>query len=137
MHYHRSQQASSVVELSLSPLFRRDYNSLYKGIQEFLPPQTDDKYSEQINSLLDAVSFTIPTSKSRPFNLLGIDTTPYPRPYSATLADKTFIHYPNPIKGNKPISIGHTYSVVSALPDRSETGNVHNRNSLIRRESSG
>ena len=101
-----NQQASSVVELSLNPLFRRDYNSLYKGIQEFLPPQTDDKYSEQINSLLDAVSFTIPTSKSRPFNLLGIDTTPYPRPYSATLADKTFIHYPNPIKGNKPISIG-------------------------------
>ncbi|MDJ0577679.1 MAG: transposase [Xenococcaceae cyanobacterium MO_234.B1] len=119
-----NQQAASVVELSLNPLFRRDYNSLYKGIQEFLPPQTDDKYSEQINSLLDAVSFTIPTSKSRPFNLLGIDTTPYPRPYSATLADKTFIHYPNPIKGNKPISIGHTYSVVSALPDRSETGNV-------------
>ena len=27
--------ASSVVELSENPLFRRDYNSLYKGIQEF------------------------------------------------------------------------------------------------------
>ncbi len=119
-----NQQASSVVELSLNPLFRRDYNSLYKGIQEFLPHQTDNKYSEQVNSLLDAISLTIPTSKSRPFNLLGIDTTPYPRPYSATLADKTFIHYPNPIKGNKPISIGHCYSVVCALPDRMATGNV-------------
>ncbi len=128
-----NQQAASVVELSLNPLFRRDYNSLYKGIKEFLPHQTDDKYKGQVNCLLDAVSQTIPQTKSRSFNLLGIDTTPYPRPYSATLADKTFIHYPNPIKGNKPISIGHTYSVVSALPDRSETGNVHNRNSLIRR----
>ena len=39
-----NQQAASVVELSLNPLFRRDYNSLYKGIQEFLPHQTDDKY---------------------------------------------------------------------------------------------
>ncbi len=29
--------ASSVVELSEHPLFRRDYNSLYHGIQEFLP----------------------------------------------------------------------------------------------------
>ena len=119
-----NQQASSVVELSLNPLFRRDYNSLYKGIQEFLPHQTDDKYQEQVNCLLDVVSQTIPRTKSRSFNLLGIDTTPYPRPYSATLPDKTFIHYPNPIKGNKPISIGHTYSVVSALPDRCETGNV-------------
>ena len=119
-----NSQASSVVELSLNPLFRRDYNSLYKGIKEFLPEQTDDKYSEQVNCLLDAVCLTIPKPKSRSFNLLGIDTTPYPRPYSATLAEKTFIHYPNPIKGNKPISIGHTYSVVSALPDRCETGHV-------------
>jgi hypothetical protein len=118
-----NQQASSVVELSLNPLFRRNYNSLYKGIQEFLPHQTDDKYEEQVNCLLDVVSQTIPRTKSRSFNLLGIDTTPYPRPYSATLADKTFIHYPNPIKGNKPISIGHSYSVVCALPERIETGN--------------
>ncbi len=110
--------------MSLNPLFRRDYNSLYKGIQEFLPHQTDDKYLGQVNRLLDAVSCTIPTPKFRPFNLFGIDTTPYPRPYSATLADKTFIHYPNPIKGNKPISIGHSYSVVCALPERIETGNV-------------
>ena len=28
-----NQQAHSVVELSLNPLFRRDYNSLYRGIQ--------------------------------------------------------------------------------------------------------
>ena len=119
-----NQQATSVVELSLNSLFRREHNSLYKGIQEFLPPQTDDKYEQQVNRLLAAVSFTIPPNKSRYFNLLGIDTTPYPRPYSATLADKTFIHYPNPIKGNKPISIGHSYSVVCALPERIETGNV-------------
>ncbi len=118
-----NSQAASVVELSLNPLFRRDYNSLYKGLREFLPHQTDEKYEGQVNCLLDAVSLTIPTSKFRHFNLFGIDTTPYPRPYSATLADKTFIHYPNPIKGNKPISIGHSYSVVCALPERIETGN--------------
>ena len=40
------------------------------------------------------------------------------------MADKTFIYYPNPIKGNKPISIGHSYSVVCALPSRTETGNI-------------
>ena len=85
-----NRQAASVVELSLNPLFRRDYNSLYKGIQEFLPHQTNDKYEGQVNCLLDAVSLTIPTPVSRHFNLLGIDTTPYPRPYSATLALQNF-----------------------------------------------
>ena len=116
--------ATSVVELSEHPLFRRDYNSLYKGIQEFLPHQNDDNYSQQLDYLLEAASQTIPTPVSRNFHLFGIDTTPCPRPFSATLADKTFIHYPNPIKGNKPISIGHSYSVICALPERIATGNV-------------
>ncbi len=118
-----NQQAHSVVELSLNPLFRRDYNSLYRGIQEFLPTKTDPNYAKRIETLFSAVSQTIPAS-NRPFNLFGIDTTPCPRPFAQTLADKTFIHYPNPIKGNKPINIGHSYSVVCALPDRIETENV-------------
>lgn len=118
-----NQQAHSVVELSLNPLFRRDYNSLYRGIQEFLPTQNDPNYEKRIETLFSAVSRTIPPT-SKHFNLFGIDTTPCPRPFAHTLADKTFIHYPNPIKGNKPINIGHCYSVVCALPDRIETGNV-------------
>jgi hypothetical protein len=118
-----NQQAHSVVELSLNPLFRRNYNSLYRGIQEFLPTKTDPNYPKQIETLFSAVWRTIPTS-SRHFDLFGIDTTPYPRPFAQTLADKTFIHYPNPIKGNKPINIGHCYSVVCALPDPIATDNV-------------
>ena len=77
-----------------------------------------------MNSLLEATSQTIPEPVSRNFKLFGIDTTPYPRQFSPTLADKTFIHYPNPIKGNKAISIGHCYSVVCALPEPITTGNV-------------
>ncbi|MGH2413128.1 MAG: hypothetical protein ACREPR_09355 [Brasilonema sp.] len=41
-------QASTVAELSLNPLFRRDYNSLYKGIQEFLPMPTNDNYHSSV-----------------------------------------------------------------------------------------
>ncbi len=118
-----NQQAHTVVELSLNPLFRRDYNSLYKGIQEFLPTQTDKNYPKQIETLFSAVSQTLPASNQH-FNLFGIDTTPCPRPFAQTLADKTFIHYPNPIKGNKPINIGHCYSVVCAFPDSIATDNV-------------
>ena len=96
-----NQQADSVVELSLNPLFQRNYNSLYKGIQEFLPEETDDNYEELTKNLLTTVSQTIPPPKSRHFNLFGLDATPACRPYSNTLEDKTYIYHPNPIKGNK------------------------------------
>ncbi len=117
-------QASSVAELSLNPLFRRNYNSLYKGIQEFLPTQTNPNYQKAVDDLFSVISATVPTPTSRQFYLFGVDVTPCPRPYSATLADKTYIYQPNAIKGNKPINIGHAYSVVAALPERGETGNA-------------
>jgi hypothetical protein len=119
-----NQQATSVAELSLNSLFQRDYNSLYKAIASLLPQPDEENYSQQVQEIFEAVSGTIPATDSRSFNLFAIDATPYPRPYSATLADKTFIHSPNPIKGNKPISIGHSYSIVCALPESTEKGNV-------------
>ncbi len=114
-------QANSVVELSLNPLFERNYNSLYRAIQEFLPDVTSEKYKKINQDLLRTVSQTIPQPHGRHFNLFGIDTTPAPRPFSHTLEDKTYIYYPNPIKGNKPINIGHSYSVVAALPEKNES----------------
>ena len=95
-------QAKSVVELSLNPLFQRNYNSLYKGIQEFLPERTSENYEQLTKDLLTTVFQTIPPPKSRHFHLLGIDATPASRPFSHTLKDKTYIYRPNPIKGNKP-----------------------------------
>ncbi len=117
-------QALSVVELSLNPLFQRNYNSLYKAIQEFLPEKNSEKYASINKDLLKTVSQTIPQPRKRNFNLFGIDTTPAPRPYSHTLKDRSYIYYPNPIKGNKPINIGHSYSVVAALPEKNESSNV-------------
>ncbi len=100
-------QASSVVELSLNPLFRRDYNSLYKGIQDFLPTPNHPDYQKAVDGLFSVVSTTVPEPVNRQFYLFGVDVTPYPRPYSATIPDKTYIYQPNAIKGNKPINIGH------------------------------
>ena len=114
-------QARSVVELSLNPLFQRNYSSLYKVIQEFQSERNSENYEGIAKNLLTIVSQTIPQAKSRHFNLFGIDTTPVARPFSHTLEDKTYIYYPNPIKGNKPINIGHSYSVVAALPEKNRT----------------
>ena len=46
-----NQNASSVVELSLNPLFRRDYNSLYKGIHSFLPARKKKNYQKYVDRL--------------------------------------------------------------------------------------
>ncbi|MTW22534.1 transposase [Allochromatium palmeri] len=48
-----------------------------------------------------------------------MDTTPNPRPFAATLADRGVVYQPNPAPGNKPIAVGHRSSVVAALPERS------------------
>ncbi|WP_426587089.1 hypothetical protein [Dapis sp. BLCC M229] len=76
--------------MSENPLFRRDYNSLYHGIQEFLPHQNDDNYSQQINYLLEATSQTIQKPVSRHFDLFGIDTTPNPTSIFSHLGRQNF-----------------------------------------------
>ncbi len=116
-------QALSVVELSLNPLFKRNYNSLYKAIQEFIPDSSSKKYESINKDLLKTVCQTISQPSQRNFNLFGIDATPARCPYSHTLKDRSYIYYPNAIKGNKPINIGHSYSVVAALPEKNETNN--------------
>ena len=45
----------------------------------------------------------------------GLDVTPQPRAYAKKLADKTIVHSPNPAPGNRPICIGHSYSIIAGL----------------------
>ena len=122
--------ARSPVELSLSPLFRREYSALYKGIQELsLTTQTDSteaikSQKEQIEARILAIAELIPTPQQKQFYLWALDVTPLPRPYAKTLEERTIIYQPNTIKGNKPINIGHSYSVLTALPEKEETGQI-------------
>ena len=117
-----NQNAHSTVELSLNPLFRRDYSSLYKAIEEMFSPDEADSDSsrgeQQVEQLLEVLAQVIPEPTERPFQLLGLDVTPMPRPYARTLSDRSFIYQPNTIKGNKPINIGHPYSILSVLPEK-------------------
>ena len=122
--------ARSPVELCLSPLFSREYSALYKGIQEMSrTTQTDSIEVEQnrkpqIQARTLAIAELIPSPKKKQFYLWAIDVTPLPRPYAKTLEERTIIYQPNTIKGNKPINIGHSYSVLTALPEREETGDM-------------
>ncbi len=122
--------ARSPVELSLSALFRREYSALYKGIQELSrttqteSTEADKSQKSPIEARIQAIAELIPTPQQKPFYLWALDVTPLPRPYAQTLEEKTIIYQPNTVKGNKPINIGHSYSVLTALPEREETGDI-------------
>jgi hypothetical protein len=100
--------ARSVVEYSLTPCFRRTYTAMYKAI-------TECRWDEQ--QLARLLAPHLPPPWQRSFWLLGVDVTPQPRLYARTLPDRGMVHHPEPVKGNKPVTVGHQYSSVALLPE--------------------
>jgi len=119
--------ARSVVELSLNGPFDREYSSVHDAIDRFAPAAGNQDRTAEGEECRQARTARVrlvaehipPPSQERPFWLLGVDTTPNPRPFAATLRDRGVVYHPNPAPGNKPIVVGHTYSVAAALPERS------------------
>jgi hypothetical protein len=108
-------KANSVVELSESPHFEREYSSITDAISNGLPTTPWNK-TQQI------VYNAIHTRKQR--TVVVIDATPQSRQFATTLSDRHIVHSANPAPGNKPICVGHQYSVLSYLPayaDRQDT----------------
>lgn len=98
----------SPVELTLAPVFRRTYSTMYKAIDEL-------QWEE--GQLARVLATYLPRPNKRNFYLLGVDVTPQPRPYARTLTDRGMVYQPTVVKGNKPVTIGHQYSTVALLPE--------------------
>lgn len=104
--------AKSVVALSLNPLFRRHYTALYTAVAEVKPGE---------EALAQLVGPHLPQPASFPFWLLGVDVTSQPRPFSPTLQDRSMVYQPNPVRGNKPVTVGHRFSTVALLVEKEAT----------------
>ena len=50
--------------------------------------------------------------------MFAVDCTPEPRVFSPTLEDRSFVYAPNTVCGNKPVTIGHKYSIAAYLPEK-------------------
>jgi hypothetical protein len=115
-------RARSVVELSLRPLFRREYSSVYDAIERFFAPSAPEKAAQERRSLeqgmLRLIAPYLPAPQQRKYWLFGTDVTYLRRQFARTLADRTFVHCPNAIAGNTPVTIGHDYSILSYLPEK-------------------
>ena len=116
--------AKSPVELSLNPLFHRQYGSIHDAVDNFLVPTSPDKGEEERTghqqNRMRIVFGHCPESVMRNFLLFAIDTTGGPRPFAETLVDRGIHYHPNPAPGNRPITVGHSFSVVVALPEKNE-----------------
>jgi hypothetical protein len=114
--------ARSVVELSLSPLFRRAYSSITDGTDNFFqatdPEQEAEQRREWEQKLVRVIGPYLPPPQKRKHWLFGVDVTSLPRPYAGKLADRTYVYQPNTLPGNKPVNIGHQSSVLAWLPEK-------------------
>ena len=97
----------SLADLSLSPVFRRKWSSIYEALQDSRP---------QRQKLMQLYIKQMPT-EGRP--LLAGDHTNWSRPDAVTLQERTYEHSGTSIAGNKPITIGQGYSTIAWIPEDS------------------
>jgi hypothetical protein len=113
--------ATSIAELSLSPLFRYQYSSVYDSIDNlYRTTPSDGPLARQQweQKLAGLIIPRLPFPSARQYRLIGIDATSVRRQYAQTLADRSMVYAPNSIAGNKPITIGHRYVTISDLPEK-------------------
>jgi hypothetical protein len=115
--------AHSVVELSLSPFFRRGYSSVSDAIAHFFRPSEAEKTDEERRAWekkwVRLIAPYLPEPQQRKFWLIGTDVVPIARVFAQTLADRTFVYQPNTaVRGNKPVTIGHQYSHLVFFPEK-------------------
>lgn len=95
----------SFAELSVSPVFRRKWSSVYEAIQDGNPPRTE---------LMKLYIKQLPFSEQI---ILAGDHTAWARPDARTLKERTFEHQAHPMSGAKPVTIGQGYSTIAIIPE--------------------
>lgn len=100
-----SRSVSSFAELSLSPVFRRRWSSLYEALQDSQPPRLKlmGLYVEQIPQTERVV--------------LAGDHTVWSRLQAGTLRERTYEHQATPMSGAKPVTLGQGYSTLAWIPE--------------------
>lgn len=102
-----TRNAYSLADLSLSPVFRRQWSSAYEALQDTRP---------QRRNLMQLYVEQIPI-EVRP--ILAGDHTAWSRQEAVTLQERTIEHQPNQVFGNRPITIGQGYSTIAWIPEES------------------
>lgn len=104
-------KARSVAELSESPVYRYQYSSIYKCIDNLA---SDDKSFQAVER--EVIDFCFRDYVDTPSDgtyELKTDKTPIAKPHSPTHSDRRVIAVPNCVNGvQRPLDVGHELSVV-------------------------
>lgn len=101
----------SVISLSESRFFPRQYSSITDGIADGLCHIAWDSINQ-----ITWLAINCKDNSNFKYHRFVVDATSNPRSFSNCLDDRTIIHTPNPTPGNKPIGVGHQYSVLAYIP---------------------
>lgn len=100
-----SRSVYSFAELSISPVFRRQWPSLYEALQDSKPPRF-----ELMNLYLEQM---VPERRM----VIAGDHTAWARLQAVTLKERTYEHQANPMSEVKPITLGQGYSTIAWIPE--------------------
>ena len=100
-----TRSAPSFAELSLSPVFRRQWTSLYKVLERSEPSG---------EPFMKLYIECLPKSE-RP--IIAGDHTTWPRLWAKTLRERTYEHHPQMSPGAKPVTVGQGYSSLVCIPE--------------------
>ncbi len=102
-----TRSVKSFVELSISPVFRRKWSSIYESLEDGKPPREKlmQSYIEQIPHTEQIV--------------LAGDHTAWSRLEAVTLKERTYEHQAQPMSGSKPVTLGQGYSTIAWVPEAS------------------
>jgi hypothetical protein len=101
-----TRSLNSFAELSLCPIFKRKWPSLYEAIEDSEPER---------EKLMQLYIKQIPTAERI---ILAGDHTAWPRLYAETLKDRTYEHGAKVVSG-KPVTLGQGYSTLAWIPEAS------------------
>ena len=95
----------SFVELSVSPVFRRRWSSIYEALSDSSPPRAELMwlYIKQLPQTEQIV--------------LAGDHTAWRRLEARTLRERTYEHQAQLLSGAKPVTIGQGYSTIAWIPE--------------------
>lgn len=111
-------QCDSVVKLSTSSTFQREYSSITDAVSKGLPGIDWNAIQQLIYQYRNT------DNDDEPHRFI-IDCTANSRMYARRLKDRHITHFPNPAPGNKPICIGHQYSVLTSSPNEVSSKQKH------------
>lgn len=87
-------KAASLAQLSLSPVFRRQWPSVYAALRDGKPER---------QALMQLYVTQLPQETGI---ILAGDHTAWPRPYARTLRERTYEHHVGVGMGGQPVTVG-------------------------------